>query len=196
MLKGDVSTKIICISSLAGLVDELMVRIGGAFDNIRAVQKTLKEETPEFINILPEHLIYIQHLLFNLGSRVATRGEDHSAEIPTVQEKDTLYLEKFIDYSNASLPPLKDFVLTGGTPVNTSLHECRVSTRNVERTIIALSRQTNLEDEVLKFINRLSDLFFVLARRVNQELGPSGLEVEEIIWNPTQEEPLLPEVNQ
>lgn len=115
-------------------------------------------------------LARIQNDLFDLGSDLATPGEDEpggtkSLRITTAQ---TQWLEREIDAANENLSPLKSFVLPGGTPLATSFHLARTVTRRAERIATELaSVEPDVNREALIYLNRLSDLLFVLGRLAN-----------------------------
>ena len=80
---------------------------------------------------------------------------------------------------NADLAPLRSFVLPGGTRLNTELHVCRTVCRRAERLAVGLAREEQIPPEIIQYLNRLSDAFFVWSRWVNHSLG-----VPEILWEP------------
>ena len=88
-------------------------------------------------------------------------------------------LERFIDRMEADLEPLRTFVLPGGTEAGALLHVARAVCRRAERRVVALARQAAVNPEVLRYLNRLSDLLFVAARWVNHQAG-----VPESPWEP------------
>lgn len=113
----------------------------------------------------------IQNDLFDVGSDLATPGlDDPEASYPSLRVRpvQTLFLEKQIDHYNADLEPLKSFVLPGGTPLAASLHVARTVTRRAERVTVALAAaEPDTNGEALRYLNRLSDLLFVLSRVAN-----------------------------
>lgn len=124
----------------------------------------------------------IQNDLFDVGSDLATPGEDDpNAGFPSLRVRpvQTLFLEKQIDHYNADLPPLTSFVLPGGTPLAACLHVARTVTRRAERLTVELAAaepETNLE--AVRYLNRLSDLLFVLSRVANN----NG--TRDVLWVP------------
>ena len=82
---------------------------------------------------------------------------------------------------NQDLPPLRSFVLPGGTRLNTELHACRTICRRAERLAVSLLREEPIPPEAIQYLNRLSDAFYVWSRWVNHVLG-----VPEILWEPNQ----------
>lgn len=107
---------------------------------------------------LVECLTEVQHDLFDLGGELCMPG--HRAIIVTDIER----LEAALDAFNADLPPLKDFILPGGGPAAAACHLARTVTRRAERRVWALARVEGIAAEVPRYLNRLSDLLFVLAR--------------------------------
>jgi cob(I)alamin adenosyltransferase len=112
----------------------------------------------------------IQNDLFDVGSDLATPGEDdpaapRSLRVTPVQ---TQWVETQIDHFNEALTPLKSFVLPGGTPLASALHVARTVTRRAERIVVELaSVEPDVSPEAIRYLNRLSDLLFVLGRVAN-----------------------------
>ncbi len=116
----------------------------------------------------------VQHHLFDLGAELATPpGSSAAARAPRVAPGWTEALEQDIDRFDAALPPLRAFILPGGTSTAALLHLARTVARRAEREIVALAAREPLSPDVLKFANRLSDLLFVLARTANRAAGGS-----------------------
>jgi len=113
----------------------------------------------------------VQNDLFDLGSDLATPGADApDAQYPSLRIRpvQTLWLEQQIDQFNATLQPLTSFILPGGTPLSVSLHLARTVTRRTERLVAALvEAEPDTSPEALRYLNRLSDLLFVLGRVAN-----------------------------
>ena len=126
-----------------------------------------------------EALLEIQRDLFAIGAQLADpRGKvEKKAEKVGVSEGRVRELEGIIDRYEATLPPLRTFILPGGTEGAALLHLARAVCRRAERRMVALSQETPLPPVLIVYINRLSDLLFTLARAVNREAG-----VEEIPW--------------
>ena len=117
-----------------------------------------------------ETLFFVQNRLFRAGYDISTMPQE--GKVPTaLQEDDTKRLEREIDKLQADLPPLQHFVLPGGCPVAAQLQYARTVARRAERRVVALAPELDVNPEVVRFINRLSDLLFVMARHVNQTLG-------------------------
>ena len=124
----------------------------------------------------------IQNDLFDLGSDLATPGADApDAEHPSLRitAVQTAWIEKQIDSYNADLAPLKSFVLPGGTPLSAAFHVVRTVTRRAERLVVELAAaEPDTSPEVIRYLNRLSDLFFVLARVANNQGS------KDVLWVP------------
>lgn len=167
-----------------GDVDELNATIGIIYEDLRA---KFPPENPNTKSIQAERvslLLHIQNNLFTLGSELA--DVEHKFVSTLLQVSDIEMLEKAIDIRQESLPELKNFILPSGSPTAAHCHLARAITRRAERSITQLNQalmsnsKTSLRPEILKYINRLSDLLFVLAREdVALNNG------EEIIWNPS-----------
>ena len=123
-----------------------------------------------------------QHALFDLGAELATPPEANKnakAKVPLVDAASVTALEKAIDALTATLPPQTHFVLPGGSPDAAALHQARTARRHAERRMVGLHRVSPIRSEALQYVNRLSDLLFVMARAANHKRG-----VAEVIWNP------------
>jgi cob(I)alamin adenosyltransferase len=153
-----------------GTVDELNAFVGMAA--ISAV-----ESIPELAAILQR----VQHELFNLGSILATLPADTHPNQARVTDAEIEQLEKEIDRMNGELAPLRSFVLPGGSRLNTELHACRTICRRAERTAVSLAREDGIPPEVIRYLNRLSDAFFVWSRWANHVLG-----LPEVLWEPNE----------
>ncbi len=124
----------------------------------------------------------IQNDLFDVGSDLATPGADApDAEHPSLRitAAQTAWIEKQIDSYNADLAPLKSFVLPGGTPLSAAFHVARTVTRRAERLVAELAAaEPDTNPEAVRYLNRLSDLFFVLARVANNQGA------KDVLWVP------------
>ena len=112
-------------------------------------------------------LLRVQHELFNLGSILATRPEDVHPRQARITEPEIAQLEAEMDRANEGLPALRSFVLPGGSRLNGDLHVCRTVCRRAERIVTALARAEPVPAEAVKYLNRLSDAFFVWSRRAS-----------------------------
>ena len=117
-------------------------------------------------------LTEVQHDLFELGGELCIPGHK-AVEISFVER-----LEKELDAFNADLPPLKEFILPGGGHAAAACHLARTIVRRAERRVMTLAKEEDVRQEVLHYLNRLSDLLFVIARRLARQ--DSG---QEIVWD-------------
>ena len=126
---------------------------------------------------IAEMLVQIQRDLFALGARLADPSHRIAERVvkATISGEDVARLENWIDALEAELPPLRRFILAGGSIPGASLHVARTTCRRAERTIVALAANS-LEPELLTYMNRLSDLLFVMARAVNHRAAKPELE--------------------
>jgi len=113
-------------------------------------------------------LLAVQENLFTIGAELAT-PEDAPEKKREIRDADVLALEKEIDSFEEVLPPLKRFILPGGEAAGAELHLVRAVTRRAERRCVSLSRLQKINPQILRYLNRLSDLFFVLARYINRQ---------------------------
>ena len=142
-----------------GCVDELNSQIG-------VILSQLHQASPHHPQ-LSEHLEVIQNHLFSVGSLLATADEAVFAKMPQITNKHIEMLEKWIDLYTLPLPPLKNFILPGGTLPAALLHVARTACRRAERRTSELHADFSFYSPVLIYLNRLSDLFFTQARWVN-----------------------------
>jgi len=116
-------------------------------------------------------LARVQSELFDLGAELATRpGKDVRGKdvgVPRVGDAEIETLERAIDRAEDELEPLKTFVLPGGSPAGAHLHHARTVCRRAERCVVALAQHDEVRGELIRYLNRLSDLLFVLARLAN-----------------------------
>lgn len=138
-----------------GDVDELNSVIGV----VRA--RSNDEEIDEVLGLL-------QNDLFTLGADLASPSDIH---VPRIDESFVTKLEGFADRFLAELEPLKEFILPGGSEAGASLHLARTVARRAERRAVKLSEIEQLNPETIIYLNRLSDLLFILARVVNRRTG-------------------------
>lgn len=141
-----------------GEVDELNAAIGVV------LTETMSEE-------LHSDLVTIQHDLFDLGAELCIPG--HSA----LAANHVARLDERLAHYNDALPPLKEFILPGGSRPAALLHVARTLCRRAERSVVSLAHHESVQDTSLQYLNRLSDLLFVMARVVNRSQGGS-----EVLW--------------
>jgi cob(I)alamin adenosyltransferase len=159
-----------------GTVDELNSFVGVA----RATVTELAVAEPR-LAVLAAILLRVQHELFNLGSFLATLPEDFRANQARVTEVEVAQLEAEMDLMNQDLPPLRSFVLPGGSRLNGELHVCRTVCRRAERIAVALARGESIAPVVVRYLNRLSDALFVWSRWASHVAG-----TPETLWEPNQ----------
>ncbi len=132
------------------------------------------------INKLPSEYINtfskIQNDLFDLGADIITPTTKKDSL--RINKKYIITLEKEIDKILSSLPSLKSFILPGGTEISSRIHVTRTVCRRCEIAILELNKKKAVNSEILKYINRLSDFLFVVAREINLK------EKREVLWNP------------
>lgn len=115
-----------------------------------------------------EFLLFIQNKLYNIGAQLAVRGKI-KFKIPELKPSDVKKIETEIDFLNTQLPPLKVFIIPGGNKEVAQCHICRSVCRRAEREVVKLSINEEVDVIIINFINRLSDYFFVLARKLALE---------------------------
>ncbi len=147
-----------------GTVDELNSYIGLVRDQVEA--EALRQEMKT-----------IQDILFSLGSMLAS-DPDKAMSTPNVNDEDIKMLELAIDRMNEDLPALKNFILPGGHTTASFTHIARCVCRRAERLTVALSLDDKVDTIVIRYLNRLSDYLFVLARHLGQVAG-----AEEVVWD-------------
>jgi cob(I)alamin adenosyltransferase len=162
-----------------GTVDELNAFVGVA-------RQTLTESVPaaaasSSLQALGDTLRRVQHELFNLGSILATLPADVHPKQPRVTAAEVAALEADMDRCQEGLAPLRSFVLPGGCRLNADLHVCRTVCRRAERLAVSLAAREAVDPEAVKYLNRLSDAFFVWSRWASQLLG-----APEVLWEPNQ----------
>jgi cob(I)alamin adenosyltransferase len=159
--------------------DDVRVEAYGAVDELNACLGLVRTKgLPEDLDSL---VVRLQNDLFVLGADLATPPDSTARGDRVVRLKDGAArgLEPEIDRLDAALPPLKTFLLPGGSPAGAALHLARTVCRRAERRVVTLARSGAVSEEVLVYLNRLSDLLFVMARSANARLG-----IAEAPWNP------------
>ena len=157
--------------------DHLRVEAYGQLDELNAfVGSALALCQDDRDNELAEQLHEIQHELFDCGSDLAFAEEKQGRAVFKVDSTMVERLERWIDEHEQHNVPLQRFILPGGTPLAAELHVCRTVCRRVERQIVTLAREEEIHPEVRCYVNRLSDYFFVAARRANLLAGIQDIE--------------------
>ena len=150
--------------------DSLRVNAYGTVDEANCcIGLILASEVPDDIRDL---LIHIQHQLFDLGGELCIPG--HAA----IFDADIDALEARLDHYNEDLPPLKEFILPGGGEASARCHIARTVVRRAERETVSLAREESVRPQAVHYLNRLSDLLFVLARVLARSSGHG-----EVIWD-------------
>lgn len=155
---------------------DLRLEAYGTSDELNSFLGLLVTElkNPELEELLPLAQ-KIQNNLFVVGGQLACSDPEMAQKLPRLDEKATLELERNMDQWDQSLPPLKNFILPGGTKAASLAHVCRTITRRLERACVRLQSQHPLSDNnIIPYINRLSDLFFLLSRYCNFKMGISS----------------------
>lgn len=124
-------------------------------------------------------LLKIQNTLFDAGSYLATDPNGEYKTPPGVTDEDITELEGWIDALDEQTPRIRSFVLPGGSPLSAKAHVARTVCRRAERAILRLAETEPVDETVIRYVNRLSDYLFILARYFNFMAG-----VEEITWKP------------
>lgn len=149
--------------------DSARVAAYGTVDELNsAIGVVLAQSLPESIRV---DLTEVQHELFDLGGELCIPGS------ALVDEADIARLEKRLDAYNDELPPLKDFILPGGGMAAATCHLARTIARRAEREVVTLSHHDAVRGEAIRYLNRLSDLLFVLARVLARADGHG-----EVLW--------------
>ncbi len=159
-----------------GTVDELNASIGLARAFNAEASRTKKAAARQ----LESQLRWVQNKLFDAGGLLATAPGQRFANMPQVTARDATKLERMIDACQEDLAPLKEFILPGGGKVAGQLHQARTVCRRAERLVVRLSREEPVDEAVTKFLNRLSDALFVLARWAAKRHGEP-----EFLWERT-----------
>jgi cob(I)alamin adenosyltransferase len=145
--------------------DAQRIEAYGTVDELNSLLGIVRAENGD--SQIDEMLERVQNTLFDLGADLAT-PRSLNKSITRIAPRDTAVLEKYIDQTEPKLKPLRSFILPGGSPVAARLHFARTICRRAERVIVRLSRNEDIGDEVTIYLNRLSDLLFVLARYANR----------------------------
>ena len=149
-----------------GTIDELISYIGLIRDQQISV-------------VVVKQLIDIQDRLMTCSSLVACDNDDCKTKVPNINEDDILPLEHAIDEMERTLKPLQSFILPGGHVVVSHCHVARTICRRAERCVLKLAQEETVPEEVVMYLNRLSDFLFVLARKLGNDF-----QIKEIPWSP------------
>jgi cob(I)alamin adenosyltransferase len=158
--------------------DHPRVEAYGDVDELNAVLGTVRatEQMPRIDEIIAR----VQRDLFSIGALLATPNRDkmtEQLEKARIDDARIVELEHAIDDCERELDPLRSFILPGGTPKAAALHVARTVCRRAERRVVALQREIDVPELVVRYLNRLSDLLFMLARVANRRAGAG-----EVTW--------------
>ena len=166
----------------------LRIESYGTVDELNSYIGLIKDQ--EISENTKESLLKIQNELFTLGAMLATPPEKEILKsgkerlnIPKIDEDSILFLENEIDKMDAVLPQMTHFILPGGHQAVSFCHVARCVCRRAERLSVELNDQETINNDIIKYLNRLSDYLFVLARKLSKDLA-----VEEIKWIPTKKQ--------
>ena len=158
--------------SAFGQIDELNVAVGSCLVELKKIDNV------DLLD-LNDVLIKIQNQLFNLGNMLAVEVGTDIKNMPRINTGYIEELEKNINFYNKSLSELNSFVLPGGNELSIRFHLVRVKCRKVERFIVKILKEESIDIIIVKYLNRMSDLFFVLSRYSNCILNN-----KELTWDP------------
>ena len=153
---------------------DLRIKAYGTIDELNSWMGAIRDGANETYQ---EDLIEIQKNLMTVGSQLA--NDSNQFPIQKIDLSDVLSLEEKIDQISDALPPLKNFVIPGGHTLISHTHLARAVCRRAERFITELREMTEIDSEIIFYINRLSDYLFTLSRKFT-----SDLKIEEIKWEP------------
>lgn len=159
--------------------DDIRVEAYGTTDELKSfvgqtMSVMLESPDKDKFQDMHGHLQEIQHELFDCGSDLALlkrEGREYKVTAEMVER-----LEQWIDAYHGQAPEIIRFILPGGHHVSSLLHVCRTVCRRAERRVVTLAKNEEINMEVLRYLNRLSDLFFVMARAVNARTGVGDVE--------------------
>lgn len=162
--------------------DDLRIEAYGTVDELNSfvgLARAAALDSQGKADDLAAALLRVQHQLFNLGSVLSTLPKDLKPQQPRPTEADIAWLEADMDKRTAKLPPLRSFVLPGGSRLNGLLHIARAVCRRAERLTVRLRREGGCGDVEVRYLNRLSDALFVWSRSAAHDLG-----LPETLWEP------------
>lgn len=155
--------------------DDLRLEAYGTVDELNAFLGALGEH--EACAEMGQWVRTLQRDLFNLGSHLATVDQDMAQHLPPLPIGRIDEMETWMDQHAANLPELTSFVLPGGHSSVAAAHQCRTICRRAERRVVALARSSEVHEGIPKYLNRLSDVFFVWGRWLTFQTGAA-----EILW--------------
>lgn len=155
--------------------NHIRIEACGAADELNSFVGALRDQLTD--NHSRNILLLIQQRIFVAEAMLAKDESASNINLPCLKEEDILIIEKEIDKMNEDLPSLSSFILPGGHPAVSGAHVARCVCRRAERVIIHLEEQYPGQDIIIRYFNRLSDYFFVLARKLARDFG-----ADEILW--------------
>lgn len=153
-----------------GTIDELNSVLGLVRSHLRG------SNLDAFESVIDGALQTVQNNLFNIGSHLACEDEKLRAGLPKPNSAHLLALEKDMDLWEAELPPLKNFILPGGSLLAAFAHQARTVCRRAERETVRLSERATIDPETVVYLNRMSDWLFLLARKFNFQAKNADVE--------------------
>jgi len=156
--------------------DSPRVEAYGTVDELQSALGVVLAANP--VDEVREVVARIQNELFNLGSDLCLLEEEKKdLKVPRIEKRHVDALEAYMDGVQDLLGPLEEFILPGGAPAAAHLHVARTVCRRAERLVVALARSEPVGDHVIRYLNRLSDALFVMARHENRMRG-----VPDVLW--------------
>lgn len=149
----------------------------GAVDELNSHLGLLASLAGSDDEVLRTRLSSIQHRLFDIGAALATYTESDEEVPKGVSDEVVAILESWIDQTDAGLPPLRNFILPGGSVASSQAQVARTVCRRAERRIVSLAAEAGVSPTIIRYMNRLSDYLFALARHLNVSSG-----TEETVW--------------
>jgi cob(I)alamin adenosyltransferase len=157
--------------------DATRISAYGVIDELNSILGLARAHAGDDDKPLTEIIARLQNELFDLGSELATPPDAEYEGMWKVAPADVTHLEEILDNCQQDLNPLESFILPGGGVVGAFFHQARTVCRRAEIVILRLSREESINPELLRYVNRLSDLLFVLARWVAKRRGEP-----ELLW--------------
>ncbi len=166
-----------------GTVDELNAAIGHADAEARHMRSNALAAgagLKAVLDLLSHIFSDLQSRLFDIGADLATpEGAKHEAQILRISDEQVAEVERWIDDIDSGNTPMRSFIMPGGTELSARLHLARTICRRAERAMIRLRHNEPVSDGAIIYINRVSDMLFAMARRVNKEAG-----IADVPWVP------------
>jgi cob(I)alamin adenosyltransferase len=159
------------------LKSNLRIEAYGTIDELNAQIGLLRDQN--ISDYIKEKLLKTQRTLFVIGALLACEVDPDQFSLSKIGDDDIVDLEKDIDVMEKDLPALKRFILPGGHTSVSLCHVARCICRRAERHVVLLSESEMVEEVIIRYLNRLSDYLFVLARKIGHDIG-----INEINWSP------------